>query len=111
MTLIFNLEYNDGTIQPLLHYKIRYTFSKNNQTSTLTVSFYNMNFLLSNEAIELKKFVKSIFFIKNNDKFSTNNIQLSWVKGKPLFFNAIFLITSEIETLKLKSIFTNITKD
>ncbi len=105
MNLNFNLENTDGTVQKIFPYKIQYTFSKNNQTSTLTVSFYNSNLLADNKSLSSEKFITNIYFFHQEYKFSTSNIQLSWVKGKPLFLNAIFLITSEFETRKLKRLF------
>jgi hypothetical protein len=108
MSLSFNIENTDGSIQKIFPYKIRYTFSKNNQTSTLTVSFYNSALSANMESLGSQKFIKNIFFLHQDYKFSTSNIQISWIKGKPLFMNAIFLITSEFETLKLKSLFKDL---
>jgi hypothetical protein len=107
MSLSFYLKNTDSSIQKILPYRIRYTFSKNNQTSTLTVSFYNSILSADVQSLTAQKFIKNIFFLHENYKFTTTNIQISWVKGKPLFINAIFLIISESETLKLKSLFND----
>nr|YP_010478861.1 photosystem II protein psb28 [Neustupella aerophytica]UVI61166.1 photosystem II protein psb28 [Neustupella aerophytica] len=106
MSLDFFIEFESEPTEHIVPDKIRFTSSKNNHTSTLTVRFYNINFLRKvNIPFSKKKLIKSIYFIQQNSKFSTKDIQITWINGRPLILEAIFFIISENDSNKLKNIF------
>lgn len=111
MTLVFTLEFDSGLNQPIIPDKIRFTSSKNDQTSTLTLTFSKLSlFSQSNLLIGKNNLIKSISFKEQDYIFSTKDIRIIWLKGKPCLLEAIFLITSESESIKLKKLFKYISK-
>jgi hypothetical protein len=109
MTLDFILDFDFGLNQLVRPDKIRFTTSKNDQTSTLTLTFYNISSFLqyTNNGVK-NKLIKSISFTEQDYKFSTKDIKIIWLKGRPYLLEAIFLITSEVESFALKKIFNSI---
>nr|YP_010478579.1 photosystem II protein psb28 [Chlorobotrys sp.]UVI60884.1 photosystem II protein psb28 [Chlorobotrys sp.] len=105
MSINFIIEFESKINQIVLPDKIRITSSKNNHTSTLTLIFYKIDFLRNNTKQNL---IKSIHFFQQDYKFSTKDIKFIWIKGRPLFLEAIFLITSEAESVKLKKFFNTL---
>jgi hypothetical protein len=106
MALVFNLEFDSGLNQIIVPDKIRFTSSKNDQTSTLTLTFSKLSlFSQSSLLISKKNLIKSISFKEQDYTFSTKDIRIIWLKGKPCLLEAIFLITSEVESIKLKKLF------
>lgn len=106
MSLNFFIEFESEPNQHVLPNKIRFTSSKNNHTSTLTVTFSTNSFLKKiNLPLSKKKLIKNIYFLQQNSKFSTKDLEIIWINGRPLIFEAIFFITSEVDSNKLKNIF------
>nr|YP_010478999.1 photosystem II protein psb28 [Lietzensia polymorpha]UVI61304.1 photosystem II protein psb28 [Lietzensia polymorpha] len=111
MNLKFIIEFEAEPNKSIVPDKIRFTSSKNDQTSTLTLTFYETDFLKETQTIlNRRKLIKSIYFFDQNYKFCTKDIRIVWIKGRPLFLEAIFLITSELESVKLKKFFRNISE-
>lgn len=109
MDLNFFLEFETATIESIKPDKIRFTSSITNQTSTLTLTFSNNKLLKkTNLFCESKKLIKGIYFIYENSKFLTKDIKIIWINGRPIFFEAIFLITSETESIKLQKFFNSL---
>lgn len=111
MTLVFSLEFDSGANVPIIPDKVRFTSSKNYQTSTLTLTFSKLSlFSHPSVLISKKNLIKAISFKEDNYTFSTKDIRIIWLKGKPCLLEAIFLITSENESIKLKKLFKFISK-
>jgi hypothetical protein len=51
-----------------------------------------------------------ILITQSKMKFSTTNIKLIWVKGKPVLIQTVFLITSKKESILLKRFFNEVLK-
>ena len=86
--------------------RIRFTSSLNYQTSTITLTFYNPSLLL-NSLSNLRDLlaIKSLCIQENNKEYSTKDIRIIWVKGRPLFLQAVFLILSPEDSMILKASF------
>lgn len=105
---IFFFDTNCKDFLPITPYRIQFTSSVNNQTSTLNLTFITPPQLL-NSAFFLQKSSKSLIIslVSDSLKFSTKEINLIWVKGRPVFIQARFLITSEAESIQLKILLYN----
>nr|YP_009550397.1 photosystem II protein psb28 [Characiopsis acuta]QAA11325.1 photosystem II protein psb28 [Characiopsis acuta] len=105
------LEFTSGINEPIVPNKIRFTSSQTDQTATLTVTFSDMSIFSSSNILSPRKnIIKALSLQGEYYKFSTKDIRVIWLKGKPYFLEAIFLMTSEKESMKLKKIFNAISK-
>lgn len=105
MTISFIFDTENTEFVAITPHKIRFTSSINNQTSTLSLTFItpsqllNSDFFLKNSSENL-----IILLVTKNLKFSTKELNLIWVRGKPILIKARFLITSEAESIHLKNL-------
>jgi len=72
---------------------IRLTKSRNGQTGTATFLFFNPTSFHS--FFEEKKLLLNLHY--NNNKISSENINLYFKNGKPIIIKVIFLFKNEIE--------------
>lgn len=104
MSLKIKFEANVNSLQDLIPDFIRFTSSINEETSTITLNFYNptklfdLNLILSEE-----KSIKAFLTLNSDWQYTTKDIRIIWVKGKPLILQAVFLLTSKIESKRLKT--------
>ena len=103
MALKIKFEANSNSLEDLVPDRIRFTSSANQETSTVTLNFYNPTKLFnSNFILDEKQSIKASFSLSVNWKYTTKDIRIIWVNGKPLILQAIFLLTSKVESIKLK---------
>ncbi len=103
MALKIKFESNSNSLENLVPDRIRFTSSANQETSTVTINFYNPTRLFhSNLILKEQKSIKASFSLNVNLKYTTKDIRVIWVNGKPLILQAIFLLTSKVESMKLK---------
>lgn len=103
MILKIKFEAASKSLENLAPDLVRFTSSANKETSTITLNFYNPTKLFNNNIIlEEQKSIKASFSLDTNCKYTTKDIKIIWVKGKPLILQAIFFLTSKRESMKLK---------
>nr|YP_008519728.1 photosystem II reaction center protein W [Nannochloropsis oculata]AGI99082.1 photosystem II reaction center protein W [Nannochloropsis oculata]AHX25373.1 photosystem II protein psb28 [Nannochloropsis oculata] len=103
MTLKIKFEVHSNTLENLVPDFIRFTSSINEETSTITLNFYNPTQLFNlNLIINEEKSIKASLFLNSNWKYTTKDIRIIWVKGKPFILQAVFLLTSKTESKNLK---------
>lgn len=108
MALKIKFEANSNSLENLVPDRIRFTSSANQETSTITLNFYNPNLLFNtNLILEEQQSIKASFSLNVNWKYTTKDIRIIWVNGKPLILQAIFLLTSKMESMKLKHYLEN----
>ena len=104
MILKIKFDTNANLLEDLIPDSIRFTSSINEETSTITLNFYNptklfdLNLILSEE-----KSIKACLRLNSDWQYTTKDIRIIWVKGKPLMLQAVFLLTSKIESKRLKT--------
>ena len=103
MTLKINFEANSNSLENLTPDRIRFTSSANQETSTITLNFYNPTRLFNSSIIlNERQSIKASVSLDLNCDYTTKDIRIIWVNGKPLILQAIFLLTSKVESLRLK---------
>ena len=103
MALKIKFEANSNSLENVVPDRIRFTSSANQETSTVTLNFYNPTRLFnSNIILNEQQSIKASFSLNVNWKYTTKDIRIIWVNGKPLILQAVFLLTSKVESLKLK---------
>lgn len=103
MPLKIKFEINSDSLEDVVPDRIRFTSSANQETSTVTLNFYNPTRLFnSNIILSEQQSIKASFSLNVNWKYTTKDIRIIWVNGKPLILQAIFLLTSKVESIKLK---------
>lgn len=109
MNLSFIFEIDSDYRKPISAYKLRFTSSINIQTSTLIANFYTPNWLVNSIVFfQKKQQVKIVLKIDNQGQFLTTDIKFLWIRGKPSIIQAVFLITSENQSIKLKQLFEHL---
>ncbi len=104
MILKIKFEVNSNSLENLIPDFIRFTSSINEETSTITLNFYNPTKLFDiNLVLNEEKSIKASLLFDYNWKYITKDIRIIWVKGKPFILQAVFLLTSKIESQRLKS--------
>lgn len=103
MAFKIKFEANANSFEDLIPDRIRFTSSANEETSTVTLNFYNPTRLLSNNLIlnEQQSIIANLS-VNVDWKYTTKDIRVIWVNGKPLILQAIFLLTSKVDSIKLK---------
>lgn len=103
MPLKIKFEANSNSLENVVPDRIRFTSSANQETSTVTLNFYNPTRLFDSAIILTEQqSIKASFSLNVNWKYTTKDIRIIWVNGKPLILQAIFLLTSKVESMKLK---------
>ncbi len=103
MSLKTKFEMSSNSLENLVPDRIRFTYSANQETSTITLNFYNPTRLFDvNMILNEKQSIKASFSLNLDWKYTTKDIRVLWVNGKPLILQAIFLLTSKIESMRLK---------
>lgn len=103
MTLKIKFEADLDSLENLIPDCIRFTSSANEETSTITLNFYNPTKLFDiNLILNEEESLKASFSLDINWEYTTKDIRLIWVKGKPFILQAIFLLTSKMESRRLK---------
>ena len=103
MILKIKFEVNSDLLNDLIPNFVRFTSSINEETSTITLNFYNPLKLLNlNILMVEKKSIKATLLLDCNLKYTTKDIKIIWVKGKPFILQVVFLLTSKVESKKLK---------
>ena len=104
MILKIKFEVNSNSLENLIPDFIRFTSSINEETSTITLNFYNPTKLFDiNLVLNEEKSIKASLLLDYDWKYTTKDIRIIWVKGKPLILQAVFLLTTKIESQRLKS--------
>jgi hypothetical protein len=104
MILKIKFEVNSNTLEDLVPDFIRFTSSINEETSTITLNFYNPIELFNpNLILDEEKAIKANLTLDANWQYTTKDIRIIWVKGKPLILQAVFLLTSNFESKRLKT--------
>lgn len=104
MILKIKFELHSDELENLVPDFIRFTSSINEETSTITLNFYNPAKLLSpNLILAEEKAIKANLTLDTNWQYTTKDIRIIWVKGKPLILQAVFLLTSKFESKRLKT--------
>jgi len=104
MILKIKFDANANSLEDLIPDFIRFTSSINEETSTISLNFYNptklfdVNLILSEE-----KSIRACLKLNSDWQYITKDIRIIWVKGKPLILQAVFLLTSKIESKRLKT--------
>ena len=103
MILKIKFEVNSNSLENLIPDFIRFTSSINEETSTITLNFYNPTQLFDlNLMISEEKSIKASLLLDSNWNYTTKDIRIIWVKGKPFILQAVFLLTSKTESKSLK---------
>lgn len=111
MILSFIFEIEPQYRKCITPYKLRFTSSINNQTSTLITNFYTPTWLVNSLILcQKRQKIKLILNVENLFNFSTTDIKFLWIRGKPSVIQAVFLITSESQSTKLKELFEHLNK-
>lgn len=104
MILKIKFEVNSNILDDLIPDFIRFTSSINEETSTITLNFYNPTKLFSSQLILAEdEAIKANLTLDANWHYTTKDIRIIWVKGKPLILQAVFLLTSKFESKRLKT--------
>jgi len=104
MILKIKFEVNSNILEDLIPDFIRFTSSINEETSTITLNFYNPTKLFSSHLILAQdEAIKANLTLDDNWHYTTKDIRIIWVKGKPLILQAVFLLTSKFESKRLKT--------
>lgn len=104
MILKIKFEVNSDKLENLVPDFIRFTSSINEETSTITLNFYNPTKLFNADLILCEnKAIKANLTLDINWKYVTKDIRIIWVKGQPLILQAVFLLTSKFESRRLKT--------
>lgn len=104
MILKIKFDLASNSLENLIPDFIRFTSSINEETSTITLNFYNPTKLFSpNLILNEEKSIKASLSLGLNWEYNTKDIRIIWVKGKPLILQAVFLLTSKFESKRLKS--------
>jgi hypothetical protein len=104
MILKIKFEVNSNALEDLVPDFIRFTSSINEETSTITLNFYNPTSIFSSELILAEeKAIKANLKLDTSWQYTTKDIRIIWIKGKPLILQAVFLLTSKVESKRLKT--------
>lgn len=104
MILKIKFDLSSNSLENLIPDFIRFTSSVNEETSTITLNFYNPAQLFSpNLILNEEKSIKASLSLGLKWEYNTKDIRIIWVKGKPLILQAVFLLTSKFESKCLKS--------
>jgi len=104
MILKIKFEVNSNIFEDLVPDFIRFTSSINEETSTITVNFYNPTKLFNVKLMLTEEdAIKANLTLDDNWHYITKDIRIIWVKGKPLILQAVFLLTSKFESKRLKT--------
>lgn len=111
MTLSVLIQLHSDRPKNILPEKIRFTSSKNNHTSTLILTFLVPSWLKDSKLLLNQNHqIKLILIVKNDLNLISKDIKIIWVKGRPLYLQAIFLITAELESFKLTYFLKNLSQ-
>ena len=104
MILKIKFDVASNSLENLIPDFIRFTSSINEETSTITLNFYNPTQLFNpNLILNEEKSIRAILSLDLNWEYNTKDIRIIWVKGKPLILQAVFLLTSKFESKRLKN--------
>ena len=104
MILKIKFDATSSSLENLIPDFIRFTSSINEETSTITLNFYNPTQLFSlNLILNEKKSIKAILSLDFNWEYTTKDIRIIWIKAEPLILQAVFLLTSKFESKRLKN--------
>jgi hypothetical protein len=104
MILKIKFEVNSNILEDIVPDFIRFTSSINEETSTITLNFYNPTKLFNVKLILTEEeAIKAKLTLDDNWDYTTKDIRIIWVKGKPLILQAVFLLTSKFESKRLKN--------
>ena len=104
MILKIKFEVNSNILEDLIPDFIRFTSSINEETSTITLNFYNPTKLFKVKLMLTEgEAIKAKLTLDNNWHYTTKDIRIIWAKGKPLILQVVFLLTSKFESKRLKT--------